>query len=107
MYDDIMCRIEELVGDLYHEGYESGWNHCASQATHDYTDEWCDGFLTAWNAIAHEGTFANLRRNTLSSSRFNRAAISSAVLLTFTFAAFSSTSILYICPGMESYTRSH
>lgn len=54
-YDDIMCRIEELVGDLYHEGYENGWQRCASQATHDYTDEWCDGFLTAWNAIAHEG----------------------------------------------------
>ena len=50
-YDDIMCRIEELVGDLYHEGYENGWNRCASQATHDYTDEWCDGFLTAWNGF--------------------------------------------------------
>lgn len=51
-YDDIMCKIEEMVGDLYHEGYENGWNRCASQATHDYQDEWCDGFLTAWNASA-------------------------------------------------------
>ena len=52
-YDTIMGRIEEDCGDLFHAGWEEGWSASTRQCAKEYEDAWCDGFLTAWNAIAH------------------------------------------------------
>lgn len=73
-YDDIMCRIEEMVGDLFdagwkagrasvedtetwHDGYENGWMHAAAEASREHDVDYCDGFLTAWNANAATKTY--------------------------------------------------
>ena len=51
-YDTIMANIDEWLGELWHSGWEEGWKSCAAGAAHDGEDDWCDGFLTAWNANA-------------------------------------------------------
>ena len=51
-YDTIMANIDEWLGELWHSGWEEGWKSCATGAAHDGEDDWCEGFLNAWNANA-------------------------------------------------------
>lgn len=51
--DTIRANIDEWLGDLWHNGWEEGWQAGAlSSGNVNHEKEWCEGFIEAWNANA-------------------------------------------------------
>lgn len=51
-YDTIMANIDEWLGELWHSGWEEGWKAGAREVSCSSDEEWCEGFIEAWNANA-------------------------------------------------------